>query len=48
MAAALSIIQLPGFEQYNLVPHNWWIIGGASVACLLVLIVRVYQLGRPQ
>ena len=48
LAAALSIIQLPGFEQYNLVPHNWWIIGGASVACLLVLIVRVYQLGRPQ
>ena len=48
MAAALSVIQTPGFTQYNLVPINWWITGGASAVLLLVLIIQTIRLTRPQ
>jgi ABC-type polysaccharide/polyol phosphate export permease len=48
LAAALAAIQAPGFSDYHLVPANWWIIGTASVVCLLTLIVRTWRLTRPQ
>jgi ABC-type transport system involved in multi-copper enzyme maturation permease subunit len=39
----------PGwFEGYDLLPANWWIIGGACVALLAFLRVRVWQLYRPE
>ncbi|MGE3316409.1 MAG: ABC transporter permease [Planctomycetaceae bacterium] len=48
MAAALQVIELPGFAEYRLVPANWWIIGFASLVCLVVLCARVWKLTRPQ
>jgi ABC-type transport system involved in multi-copper enzyme maturation permease subunit len=47
VAAALSITGTPGFAQYNLVPANWWIMLAGSFVCLVVLIVRTWQLSRP-
>lgn len=47
-AAALNIIQMPGFEDYRLVPANWWWMGYFCTACALVLFVRTWQLTRPQ
>jgi hypothetical protein len=47
MAAALTIIEAPGFEGYDLLPATWWISGGASVCLLLVLVIRTWRLTRP-
>lgn len=47
LAAALSVIRTPGFGTYNLVPHNWWIIGTGTVALLLILVLRIRRLLQP-
>ncbi len=47
MGAALSKIEMPGFEQYNLIPSSWWVAGTVSVLALATLGVRVWQLMRP-
>ncbi|RMF44347.1 MAG: ABC transporter permease [Planctomycetota bacterium] len=46
-AAALSEMNTPGFEQYNLTPMAWWIGLGISAACLGVLAVRIWRLTKP-
>ncbi len=46
-AAALCEMQTPGFEQYSLTPAAWWVGGGISIVCLMVLSVRVWQMTRP-
>jgi ABC-type transport system involved in multi-copper enzyme maturation permease subunit len=48
MAAALSVLKVPGFAEYNLVPANWWFIAGACAACLAVLSIQTWRLVRPQ
>jgi len=48
VAAALKVMEVPGFSQYRLVPASWWITGVATAVCLLILRVRVWQLTRPQ
>lgn len=48
IAAALSVIRMPGFENYDLVPINWWIMAAGAAASLLLLIHRTYSLSRPQ
>lgn len=48
IAAALSVIQFPGFEHYNLIPINWWFLGGGSVLALLVLLAQAYRISKPQ
>jgi ABC-type transport system involved in multi-copper enzyme maturation permease subunit len=47
MAAALSVIETPGFANYDLVPANWWIMGGCSLILLVVLVLRTRVLLRP-
>jgi ABC-type transport system involved in multi-copper enzyme maturation permease subunit len=47
VAAALQAAEMPGFTIYELLPLNWWIIGSACVALLVLLCVRVWQLCRP-
>ena len=47
VAAALNAANTPGFAQYDLLPTNWWVMGGMSLALLLVLIVRTRRLYRP-
>jgi hypothetical protein len=48
VAAALQAAETPGFAGYDLLPLNWWVIGGACVALLVVLGVRTWQLCRPE
>jgi ABC-type transport system involved in multi-copper enzyme maturation permease subunit len=48
VAAALQASETPGFTGYELLPANWWIIGGACVALLAFLRLRVWQLCRPE
>jgi hypothetical protein len=47
VAAALNAADMPGFRGYDLVPLNWWVMGGACVTLFLVLIVRTRRLYRP-
>jgi len=47
LAASLSVIDMPGFTEYNLVPGNWWFLGYASAFCLVVLIAQTRRLTRP-
>ena len=48
LAAALSVMEVQGFKQYHLLPMSWYLVGGATLACLIVLRFRVWQLTRPQ
>jgi hypothetical protein len=47
VAAALSAARTPGFAQFDLVPANWWVMGGASLVLLVVLAFRTRRLYRP-
>ena len=47
MAAALTIIETPGFTTFNLVPANWWWMGGLCLVCAVVLLVQTWRLTRP-
>ncbi len=46
VGAALSVIEAPGFENYNLLPAAWWIAGVVSSVMLIVLGVQVWRLTR--
>jgi ABC-type transport system involved in multi-copper enzyme maturation permease subunit len=48
VAAALHAAETPGFREYDLLPANWYLVGGACAGLLLVLVVRVRQLCRPE
>jgi ABC-type transport system involved in multi-copper enzyme maturation permease subunit len=48
VAAALNASESPGFTEYQLLPANWWLIGAVSLALVVVLMVRVRQLYRPE
>lgn len=48
LAAALSLLQTPGFAEYRLVPANWWWLGGGAVFFLGLLAVQTVRLTRPQ
>jgi hypothetical protein len=39
---------MPGFQHYELIPANWWILGIGSVVSLLLLVVRTRRLAKPQ
>ncbi|MCA9077391.1 MAG: ABC transporter [Planctomycetaceae bacterium] len=48
IAAAFSVIRMPGFDHYDLIPANWWFLGVGSVFSLLVLTGWTYKISRPQ
>ena len=48
IAAALSVIRMPGFQNYVLIPANWWFLEIVSVVSLLVLLTQTYRISRPQ
>jgi ABC-type transport system involved in multi-copper enzyme maturation permease subunit len=47
-AAALSVIRLQGFRDYQLIPGNWWFMGITSAVCLVILIAQTRRISRPQ
>jgi len=48
IATALSVIRLPGFRDYELLPLHWYWLGCGSAAGLLLLIWQTRHLTRPQ
>lgn len=48
LAAALSVIRMKGFQNYTLVPANWWFLGISSVLSLMVLIGQTVRISRPR
>lgn len=48
IAAALSVIRLSGFRDYELLPGNWWFLGIGSAISLFVLFWQTRRLTRPQ
>ncbi len=48
VAAALSVIRMPGFQNYELIPSNWWFLGIVSVLSIIVLLVQTWRISRPQ
>jgi ABC-type transport system involved in multi-copper enzyme maturation permease subunit len=48
VAAALSVIRAPGFQEYDLIPGNWWFLGIVSAGALAVFVVQTWRLSRPQ
>jgi ABC-type transport system involved in multi-copper enzyme maturation permease subunit len=47
MAAALNVIQVPEFTQYQLLPINWWIMGISTLMMLMILYTRTRRLMQP-
>jgi ABC-type transport system involved in multi-copper enzyme maturation permease subunit len=48
VAAALSLIRMPGFEGYHLVPLNWYLLAAGCIVCAAVLWIRTWWLTRPR
>ena len=48
IAAALSVIRMPGFQNYTLIPANWWFLGISSLISLFVLVSQTYRISRPR
>ncbi len=48
MAAALNIIEAPGFADYQIAQANMWFVGYVSLAAFCLLLFRTWQLTRPQ
>ncbi|MCA9248027.1 MAG: ABC transporter permease [Planctomycetales bacterium] len=48
LAAALSVIEMPGFAEYRLLPESWHISAVASVTAFLILVLQTWRLTRPQ
>ncbi len=46
-ATALSEMKTAGFEQYNLAPGSWWVGGGITLGCLILLAARIWRMTRP-
>lgn len=48
IATAMSVIRLPGFRDYRLLPGNWWFLAIASVVSLVVLVAQTHRISRPR
>ena len=48
MGAALSVMETPGFAQYDLLPASWWITGCASLVMVMILAVQTWRLMAPK
>lgn len=45
--AALSIIEAPGFQMYELLPTAWWVAGVVSLSALTCFGIQVWRIARP-
>ncbi|MFK8112350.1 MAG: ABC transporter permease, partial [Rubripirellula sp.] len=46
VGAALSVIEMPGFESYDLLPMAWWVSGALSMLMFMILGIQVWRLTR--
>ena len=47
VGAALNVIAMSGFEEYQLLPIAWWVAGTVSVLMFGVFGLQVWRLSRP-
>lgn len=47
MASALSIMGTRGFEDYDIVPWNWYFLTAVSIGALTWFWAQIYRLGQP-
>jgi hypothetical protein len=47
ISSALSFMQAGGFDQYSLVPGNWYFLGSGCILGLIVFWYRTWRLTRP-
>ena len=48
LAAGLSIIEMPGFKEYDLALANWRFMAAASAVLAGVLLMQTRRLSRPR
>lgn len=48
LAAALSLIEAPGFRDYSLTPGNWYVTIAGCLISLTILVWRTWRLSRAQ
>jgi hypothetical protein len=48
IAAALTVIRLPGFRDYELLPAHWWWLGAGAVASLFLLLWQTRRISLPR
>ncbi|MCC6492717.1 MAG: ABC transporter permease [Pirellulales bacterium] len=48
LAAALSLLEAPGFETYDLLPTAWWTVAGGIVMCFVLLCWQSWRLMQPR
>lgn len=48
MAAALHVMNTPGFVEYELLPGNWWFVAAACTLCLAATWMRIRNLAKPR
>ncbi|RLS29371.1 MAG: ABC transporter [Planctomycetota bacterium] len=48
LGAALSVIGMPGFAQYQLLPAAWWVAGITCIVALVVFAIQVWRLLKPE
>ena len=48
IGTAMSVIRMPGFQNYELLPANWWFLGASSILSLMVLFFQTYRISKPR
>jgi ABC-type transport system involved in multi-copper enzyme maturation permease subunit len=48
IAAALSLIEAPGFENYRLIPAAWWVVVGGILVSITLILWKTHQLTKPE
>ena len=48
VAATFSIVGMPGFAQYHLVPGTWYFMAALAALALVALLLQVNRLSRPR
>ena len=48
LAAALNVMESPGFANYDLLPNAWYISSGLTIVVFTALAFQTWRLTRPQ
>jgi ABC-type transport system involved in multi-copper enzyme maturation permease subunit len=47
MGAALSVMETPGFQQYELWPFSWYVSGVTAIILAGILSIQIWRISRP-
>jgi hypothetical protein len=48
IAAALTVIETPGFTSYSLIPGNWWFLGISTLVFAVIVLIQTRRRMKPQ